>query len=203
VLRFETLPAATLEQLATNCRARGFETELLPDRQAAFRRLLELIPPVADVHNGSSMTLYDIGFMDYLRHGDHRWRYRRGEILAENDEATRRRLRREACTAEYFVGGLNALAVTGEAVAADHSGSRVGGYVFAAEHVIWVVGTNKVVPTLADAIDRVRTVATPLEDQRMRDLGGDGTTVGKLVIFEHETIPGRVRLLLVDEALGY
>jgi L-lactate utilization protein LutB len=203
VHRFRTLPAATVEQLATNCRARGFDTELLPDRQAALRRLLELIPPVADVHNGSSMTLYDIGFMEYLQHGDHRWRYRRGEIVAENDEATRRRLRREACTAEYFVGGLNALAVTGEAVAADQSGSRVGGYVFAAEHVVWVVGTNKVVPSLADAVERVRTVAVPLEDKRIREQGGAGTVIGKLVIFERETIPDRIRLLVVDEALGY
>jgi hypothetical protein len=200
---FRTLPAATIEELVANCTARGFETELLADRQAALARLVALIPAGADVMNGSSVTLREIGFLDLLESGNHPWRYWRAEIMATDDEAERRRLRSQACGAEYFAGGLNALAVTGQAVAADNSGSRVGGYVFAAEQVIWVVGTNKVVPTLDAAIERVYNVAVPLEDRRLRDAGGDGTVVGKLLIFERETLPHRVRLLLVDESLGF
>jgi hypothetical protein len=58
------------------------------------------------------------------------------------------------------------------------------------------------VPTLDDALRRVRDVALPLEDQRVRDSGGKGSSIGKLVIYERER-PGRITLVLVGEPLGY
>ena len=64
----------------------------------------------------------------------------------------RAELRRKSVTAEYFISGANAIAQSGEIVACDASGSRVGAWPFAAGHLILVVGINKIVPTLEDAL---------------------------------------------------
>lgn len=202
-VQFRSLAEATLAELIANCEQRGVAVDLVPDGKSAFLRLIELIPPGADVTNGGSTTLKEIGFIDYLEQGKHGWRYRRAEILAEADKEKRERLRRAATTADYIVGSVNALALTGQAVCTDTGGTRVGAYCYGAGSVIWVVGTNKVVASLADALERVRSVAVPREDARTRAASGAASPMGKTLIFESEYFPGRVRLLLVDEALGY
>lgn len=202
-ISFDSVAADVLDELVANCERRGFAVELIKTGAQANQRLLELIPSGADVTNGGSTTLKEIGFMDHLENGPHDWRYRRADILAEPDEDVRHRMRRLATTADYMVGSVNALAVSGEAVSADAGGTRVGAYAFGAGKVIWVVGTNKIVPTLEDAIERVRTVTLPLEDARMRANTSMGSWISKLIIIESEYIAGRITLLLVDEALGF
>jgi hypothetical protein len=58
-------------------------------------------------------------------------------------------------TAEYFLSGVNAIAITGEHVSCDASGSRAGAWPFAARNLILVSGVNKIVPSLQDALQRV------------------------------------------------
>jgi hypothetical protein len=65
-----------------------------------------------------------------------------------------------------------------------------------------VAGTNKLVATLDDAVRRVREVSLPLEDQRMRQTGASGSSIGKTMIWERER-PGRTTLILVGEPLGF
>jgi len=109
--------------------------------------------------NGHSTTLEEIGFDELLSRGDHEWESLPDEIWGIDDDAERQDARREAQTAGYFLGGINAIAETGELVAADRSGSRVGAYPFAAGNVVIVSGANKIVPTLDDALDRLESVA--------------------------------------------
>lgn len=179
--------------------------EYHPTGREALARLQELVPLGTQVMTGSSTTLEQIGFIDWLteHHRAGRLFYFRAEVQQEEDRAAREENRRQATLAEYFLGSVNALAMTGEAVVSDHAGTRVGGYVYAARNVIWVVGINKIVPTLDDAIRRVREVALPQEDARIRAEGGAGSTIGKLVIFCEESRPNRIRMLLVGEELGF
>jgi YkgG family uncharacterized protein len=191
-----------LESVAANCVRRGFNPEVVASSEAALRRIQQLIPVGADVTNGSSVTLHEIGLMAELQ-SSRRWRWRRAEIYAEREPEKRVLLRRWATTADYIVGSVNALAATGEAVCLDAGGTRVGGYAYGAGRVIWVVGRNKITPTLADAMERVRTYVFPLEDQRMRKDMGQPAFAGKLLVVEHEPLPDRIKLILVDEDLGY
>jgi hypothetical protein len=121
-----------------------------------------------------------------------------------DDAAARAANRRQGCVAEYFLGSVNALTQDGIAVVADAAGTRVGGYVYPAQRVIWVVGVNKIVPTLDDAMRRVWEVALPAEDARVkREYGSEGSHVGKMVLFYREAQKDRIRMLLVGEELGF
>ena len=55
---------------------------------------------------------------------------------------------------------------------------------------------------MADDLRRVREVALPQEDARIKRLGAPGSYIGKLVIYEQER-PGRISLVLVGEPLGF
>ena len=153
--------------------------------------------------NGHSTTLEEIGFDDYLSGGDHEWESLPDEIWSIDDDAERQAARRDSQTADYFLGSVNGIAQTGELVAADRSGSRIGAYPFAAGNVVIVSGINKIVPTLTDALDRLETVAYPLENERAKEAYGVESAIAKQLIFRKELDEGRTTVLLVDEDLGY
>lgn len=192
-----------IERTLAALQNRGITTIYVSDRHAALAKLLELIPKGAAVAHGSSTTLEQIGFVDHLENPDSGFRYMNKEWRTESDSTKRVRLRAQlSLESDYFLGSVQAICETGEALGADASGSRQAFYVYGPPHVIWVAGTNKLVPTLADGLRRVREIALPLEDQRMKAAGGSGSTIGKLVVYERER-QGRITLVLVGESLGF
>jgi len=173
------------------------------NRQNALDILKTIIPQDAEVMDGASVTLFEIGYREFLDSGESGWKSLRAAIHAENDYTKRRELRRKSMTAQYFISGVNAITQTGELVACDTGGSRVGAWHFAARRLILVCGINKIVPTLDDALSRVRDYAYPLENVRATKKYGESSQLGKWVILAHEEEGGRVTLVLVDESLGY
>ena len=192
-----------LDAAVENLEGRGFDVVVVNDAEAALEEFTSRIPAGAGVMDGHSTTLEEIGFMDHLMEGDHDWDNRHAEVYGIDDDAERQRARREAQASDYFVGSVNAIAATGELVAADASGSRIGAYPFAAENLLLVAGTNKIVTDLDAALDRLEAVAYPLEDARAQDAYGAGSMIGKQLIYRQEAEEGRTTLVLVRESLGY
>jgi len=194
---------ARVERTFAALRQRGVEPRYVPDRKAALAQVLEMLPKGALVSHGSSTTLIEIGLVDALKTPDAGVRYGNLEWQAETDATKRARVRaRLTAESDVFLGSVQAIAETGEVVSADAGGSRQAGYVYGPPKVIWVAGINKLVPTLEDGLRRLREVALPQEDARMRRAGAPGSYVGKLVIYERER-PGRMTLVLVGETLGF
>lgn len=192
-----------IEETVANLEANGFDVVVADSADEALETLKSHIPAAASVMNGHSTTLEEIGFVDYLSEGDNGWESLPDEIWSIDDDEQRQAARRESQTADYFLGGINAIAETGELVAADRSGSRIGAYPFAAENVVIVSGVNKIVPTLDDALDRLESVAYPLENERAKDAYGVESAIAKQLIFRQELEEGRTTVVLVREELGY
>jgi hypothetical protein len=205
-MTLEGLEAPTrtrIERTFGALRERGITPIYVSDRRAALEEVLKLIPKGATVAHGSSTTLQEIGFIDHLKNPTSRYRYLNPEWQAETDPTRRGRIRAKlSAEADYYLGSVQAICETGEVIGADASGSRQAFYMYGPAHVIWVAGMNKLVPTVEEGLRRVREVALPLEDQRMKRQGAQGSYIGKLVIFERER-PGRIALVLVGETLGF
>jgi len=192
-----------LDAAVESLEASGFDVVVVEDADAALSELKAQIPAGAGMMDGHSTTLEEIGFMNHLMEGDHDWENRHAEVYGIDDDAERQRARREAQASDYFVGSVNAIAATGELVAADASGSRIGAYPFAASNLLVVAGTNKIVNDLDAALDRLENVAYPLEDARAQEAYGQGSMIGKQLIYRQEAEEDRTTLVLVRESLGY
>ena len=193
----------TIEKVIAGMRERNFNPVAVPDRQSALEKLKLIIPTEAEVMTGSSMTLEEIGFINFLASNKHPWRNWKDRIFAEEDPQKQLDLRRAGTTSEYFIGSVQAITETGQVLGADASGSCQGGYVYSAKNVIWVVGINKIVSDLEKALKRLFEHRVPLEDVRMKKAGAPGTFIGKIVIYERESFPQRISTILVREKLGY
>jgi L-lactate utilization protein LutB len=193
----------TVEETVANLEANGFDVVVVDSAAEALETIESQIPAGVSVMNGHSTTLEEIGFDELLSEGDHEWESLPDEIWSIDDDAERQAARRQSQTADYFLGGINAISETGELVAADLSGSRIGAYPFAAGNVIIVSGANKVVPTLDDAFDRLESVAYPLENERAQEAYGVESAVAKQLVYRREPEEGRTTVVLVRERLGY
>ena len=206
IVRLELMDAAErarVERTLAAVEQRGIHAVFVPDGKAALDTVLGTIPKRAAVAHGTSTTLQQIGLVDYLKRPDSGYRYLNPEWQAENDATLRSHLRgRLSLDSDYFLGSVQAICETGEVIGADASGSRQAFYVFGPPHVIWVAGTNKLVATLEEVMRRVREVALPQEDRRMKQTGSPGSFIGKMVVYERDR-PGRTTLVLVGEALGF
>ncbi len=194
---------APVERTFAALKQRGITSIYVPDRRAALEKVLGLIPKGSTVAHGSSTTLQEIGLVARLKDPASGLLYLNPEWQIESDATRRARIRAKlSVEADYYLGSVQAICETGEVIGADASGSRQAFYVYGPPHVIWVAGIDKLVPSLESGLRRVRQVALPLEDQRMKRQGGPGSSIGKLVIYERER-PGRTTLVLVGENLGF
>jgi len=200
----DQLPAdETVDETVEALEANGFEVVVADSTDEALETVQSQIPDGASVMNGHSTTLEEIGFVDYLGEGDHQWESLADEIWSIDDDAERLAARRASQTADYFLGSVNAISQTGALVAADRSGSRIGAYPFAASNVVIVSGVNKIVSTLDDALDRLESVAYPLENERAKEAYGVESAIAKQLVFRQELDEGRTTVVLVRESLGY
>ncbi len=184
---------------------RNFEAVVVATKEEALEHIRQNIPAGASVNNGSSTTLSEIGFVDYLKAGDHTWNNLHEAILAESDPVKQAELRHQSVFAEYYLGSAHALTETGELVIASASGSQLPSLGFTSPNIILVVGTQKIVPTLESALARVRDHVFPLENERMKAAGMGGSVLAKILILEQEPafMNRKVKVILVNERLGF
>lgn len=196
-------PERDISQTIEAIETRGIKVLRVQDGHQALAKVKELIPSGAEIMNGSSTTLIEIGYQQLMDSGEHEWKDLHKIVTSINDAQERNNVRRKSVTSDYFLSGVNAIAMTGELVSCDATGSRVGAWPFAAKNLLLVSGINKIVPTLQEALQRIREYVYPLEDLRSKKLNGVPSLIGKCVILANERQPGRVVLILIDEILGY
>lgn len=130
----------------------------LADKAAALFWLQEELPAGATVTHGGSMTLGQIGIIDLLKSG--KYRYLDRTVDAEG-------VYQKTVSADYYLTSANAITETGTLYNVDGNSNRVSAISFGPKKVLVFAGINKIVPTLEDAVKRVKTVAAPLNAKRL------------------------------------
>ena len=195
----------TVAKTADALRAKNYEVFIVESGAEAFSKIKDLLPQGASVMNGASVTLETIGFVDYLKEGKHGWNNLHAAIVAETDGAKQAQLRKQALLSGYYLGSVHALTESGEFIVASNTGSQLSHVVYSSTEPIFVVGAQKIVPTLEEAFKRIREYVIPLEEDHMMQKYKVHTTLNKEVVFHGESpYTGRkIRLILVNEKLGF
>lgn len=68
--------------------------------------------------------------------------------------------------------------------------------------MIFVAGTQKLVPTLEAARERIEQHSLKLEDARAQAVYGFHSYIGK-VLEIHQELPGRIHLVLIRQLVGF
>ncbi len=138
----------------------GHKVSCFSSREDAARYLADSIRD-ASVGFGDSKTLADMNLAEKL--SQHNLVNDPGTC---SDDAFRETARRTLNT-DVYVTSVNGAAETGELVNLDGAGNRVAGSLYGHDAVYFVFGTNKLRPTLDEAIWRCRNVAAPQNARRL------------------------------------
>ncbi|MCI4331988.1 MAG: lactate utilization protein [Thermoplasmata archaeon] len=182
--------------------AHGIHVTVVDSAAEAREVVLKMIPPGSEVFTSTSQTLESTGISASINDSG-AFKALRPLLLALDRATQGKEFRQLAAAPDYVVGSVHAVTETGEVVIASASGSQLGPYASSAQHVIWVVGAQKLVPTLDEAFHRIEEYSLPLEDSRARKAYGRPSVVGKLLVVNRELVPDRVHMVLVRENLGF
>jgi YkgG family uncharacterized protein len=179
----------------------GFGVETVDDLDAARAAVLARIPDGANVMTNTSVTLEASGIAAAINEsGD--YNSARNRMMALDYATQQQEMKQIAGQTDYSLGSVHAVTRDGVLLIASASGSQLASYVWGAANVIFVVGTNKLVPDLETARQRIYKHSLPLEDSRALAAYGMNSFVGKLLEI-HQENPGRIHVVFVREAVGF
>jgi hypothetical protein len=132
-------------------------------RGEALAKVMSMIPEDSVVGHGDSVTLRQVGVVDALKSGSYTFLNPWGPGLSIEESI---KLKKRALTSDVFVTGTNALTLDGKIVNVDGHGNRVAAMLFGPSKVIIVVGINKIVEDLEEAMEKIKNRTAPSNVQR-------------------------------------
>ncbi len=200
--RFTALPDdQTLAATVVALEEHGFSTEVAGDLDAARKAVLARIPEGSSVMTNTSVTLDETGIADAVNNGG-RYESARNKMFALDFATQAQEMKAIGGQPDYALGSVHAVTRDGTLVIASASGSQLASYAWGAASVIFVVGAQKLVPTLAAAHQRIYQYSLKLEDARAQAAYGQHSSVGKILEI-HQELPGRIHVVLIRQPVGF
>lgn len=180
----------------------GIEVVVVENGEKAKEKVLELLPKGAEVMTMASVTLETLGLDKEINESGNYDAVK--TKLSKMDRKTQGiEMQKLGAAPIWSVGSVHAVTEDGKILIASNTGSQLGSYAYAAAHVIWVVGIQKIVKDLDEGMERIYDYVLPLENEHMKKLYGVGSNVSKLLIINKEINPGRITVIFVKEKLGF
>ncbi|AVQ30597.1 lactate utilization protein [Fusobacterium varium] len=199
------------EQVVKALNSRNMEAFLVGTKEEALKKALELIPEGSSVGWGGSASIEEIGLKEAIKNGKYKVVDR--EKGSSQEEAEK--LMRDIFFCDYFLASSNAVSEDGVLVNVDGNSNRVAAICYGPKHVIMIIGMNKVVKSVEDAMSRARNTAAPLNAQRFDidtpckktgccyDCKKPDTVCCQILITRYSRHVGRIKVILVNEELGF
>lgn len=199
------------EQMIKSLDSRNIEGYYAETKEEALRVALELIPEGASIAWGGSMSIQEIGLKDAVCQGNYKV-YNREEAKTPEEK---RKIELATYDCDYFLTSANAISEDGVIVNIDGNANRVSAIAYGPRNVLMIVGMNKVVKDVRDAVSRARNEAAPVNAQRFGldtpcsktgacfDCKIPDTICCQFLITRYSKHPGRMKVILVNEELGF
>jgi len=187
----------------------GFYVE---SRQELLSLLSTLLVEGEKIGCGDSVTLEETGVFEYLRNGSYTFYDKHRQSLTSEEK---RKLYLNNFDADTFVTGTNAVTMDGKLFNIDGNGSRVAPMIYGPRQVIVVVGMNKLVDTVEDAVRRTRQVAAPLDAKRLKkntpcvklgrciDCKHEQRICNDFVLIARQFSKDRIKVIFINGDYGY
>jgi L-lactate utilization protein LutB len=193
----------------------NFEAHLAADAAAAHRIVIEEILPKSGARSvgwGGSLTVVGTGLVQSIKARPDIAMIDTLDKQIPFEELMERR--RRALLVDLYITGTNAVTEDGQLVNLDMMGNRVAALTFGPRHVVVIAGRNKVVPSIDEAMFRVKNIAAPANAMRLdkktpcvktsycEECKSPDRICNTWTITEKSYPKGRVKVVLVNQDLG-
>lgn len=199
------------DTMIKNFSRRNIEAFYCDNSEEAVALAMDIMKDGDTVGFGGSETLKETGLLDAVRNSSHTLIDRGSASTPEEQKA----FYFKNAMSDYFLMSSNAVTIDGELINIDGNGNRVACLIQGPEHVLLLIGMNKVVDSVESGISRVRNMAAPPNAARLNKSTPCGITghcgncnspdcmCCEIVITRHSRHNGRIKVILIGEELGY
>ena len=181
-------------------------------REELYSVVRELIKDDKLITAGGSMSMKESGVTELLMN-----EYK-GIFLDRSEGKTPDEVEgilRKAFVSDTFFASTNALTEDGELYNVDGKGNRVSAMIYGPKQVVLIVGVNKIVKDMDEAVRRVETIAAPKNTVRLdcntpcaktgecAHCRSDARICCSYVRLGLQRVPDRIKVIIVNESLGY
>ncbi len=154
---------AKVEQTLNSLRANNFDAKFAENRIAAKEVILCSVPKDTLVGAADSATIRQIAVIEELEKRGIRVLnpFTRELTMDSTKTAVRDNISRQLFTCDVLLTGTNAVTMDGKLVNVDGVGNRVASMIFGPRKVFIVVGMNKMVKNVDEALHRIKNVIAP------------------------------------------
>lgn len=203
--------ATAAETVIKNLQQRNMEGYYFEDSASCVKAIIDLMEEGSVVSWGGSMSVSECGLMDAIQGG----KYQLIDRMTAKSPEEAREIFSKTVMADYYLMSTNAITFDGELINIDGNGNRVACLIHGPKHVIIVAGMNKLVSNVEDGQRRVRDIATPANTKRLNkntpcfhtgrcgDCLSPDCICNQIVVTRRSGHPGRIKVFLVGEELGY
>ena len=182
-----------------------------------------LIKKGETISSGGSVSLVESGVYELITNGDYNYLNRSATGLTREEVE---QVYRDTFSADTYFCSSNAVTIDGYLYNVDGNSNRVAAIMYGPKSVIMIVGYNKIVANLDEAVKRVKTIAAPSNTIRL-DMDTPCNKIGECCSLSKEqpyisdgcatsgriccnfTVCGqqrhidRIKVIIVGENLGY
>lgn len=204
-----------VERTLAALKRNGFDATYIHARKEVVAKVLDFIPLDALVGVGGSVTVRELGLVALLgsrgnKIADH-WQARQEELAPKEVMKIRRLL----LDCDVLLTSTNAVTEAGQLVNVDHAGQRVAAMIFGPRKVVIIVGVNKIVRNVQEALERIRNIAAPMNAKRLKvkvpctttgfctDCDSPDRICNVTTIIERRPVFTDISVILLGEVLGY
>ncbi|MDO4833603.1 MAG: lactate utilization protein [Bacillota bacterium] len=203
---------ARIETVIKGLEKRNISGYYAENREEALEMVLKMIPEGSTVGKGGSETMNELGIIPILEEGNYTYL----DSFASADPEVQKETKRKVFSADFMLTSANAITLDGEIVNIDGTGNRMAAVIWGPDKVIFVVGANKIVSNVHDAVNRIKCDACPPNCIRLGKktpcaltgkcgecLSLGNTVCCHTVTTRFSSIPDRMHVIMVNEVLGF
>lgn len=199
------------ERIIKGLQSRNMEGYYAETREDALAKALEWIPEGSSISWGGSMSVNEIGLKQAVCEGNYETYNREAARTPEE----KRKIELIAYDCDYFLTSANAVTEDGVLVNIDKIGNRVSAIAYGPRNVLMIIGMNKVVKDVDNAVSRARNEAAPVNAQRFEldtpcckagtcfDCKSTDTICCQFLITRFSDRAKRIKVILVNDNLGF
>ena len=203
--------ASAAAGLIKNLEKRGMEGYFFEDSASCVNAVKEMLQDGSIISWGGSESIKESGIMDMLQQGN----YELIDRLQAKTPEEAREFYAKTVLSDYYFMSTNAITLDGELINIDGNGNRVACLIHGPSNIMMIVGMNKLVSSVENGVERVRNFASPPNAKRLNrqtpcnfngrcgDCLSPDCMCNQIVITRRSGRPGRIKVFLVAEELGY
>ena len=199
------------EKIIAGLNSRNMAGYYAESKEEALAKALELIPEGSSIAWGGTMSGGEIGLKDAVCQGNYHTYNRDAAATPEE----KRKIELITYDCDFFLTSANAITEDGVIVNIDGYANRVSAIAAGPRNVLMIVGMNKVVKDVENAVSRARNEAAPINAQRFNlntpcaktgacfDCKSPDTICCQFLITRFSKAPQRIKVILVNDELGF